>query len=237
MDKIQILFEDDYLIIFDKLSGWVVNESQTTKYSLVVQKYIKNKFDFPLAKDNEYRSGIVHRLDKPTSGALIVAKDKETFSLMQKLFKERKIKKKYLALVHNIIFPEKGIVNAPVGRLSWNKKKFGIMPGGRDSETSYQVVEKYKKEKDSFCLVELYPKTGRTHQIRIHMKYIGHPILCDQFYAGRKTYKNDSLWCKRLFLHASEISFTHPRNKKNMIIKSKLPADLKECLLSLEKVN
>lgn len=229
----QAIFEDEQLLILDKPSGWVVNEAETTKHQKVVQRWLRN-MAYPLARLPGMRSGIVHRLDKETSGILIVAKTEKTFTNLQKQFKVRKVQKTYLALVHGNLEPKKGSVNAPVGRLPWNRKRFGVLPGGREAVTDYKVGSYYSLHTTHYTLLTLYPKTGRTHQIRIHLKYLGHPIVGDEFYAGRKTARADRVWCPRLFLHASEISFSHPKTGRIVSYKSHLPKDLK---YSLKKLN
>ena len=141
----KIIHEDKYLLILEKPAGWIVNKAQTTKGQPVVQEWLEG-MDFPLATDETERSGIVHRLDKETSGVLIVAKDKETLSFLQKQFKERSVKKKYLALVHGELVPSEGSIDVTVGRLSWDRKKFGVVPGGRESYTDYKVKDYYKNK-------------------------------------------------------------------------------------------
>ena len=263
----KIVYEDEFLIVLEKPTNWVVNDANTTK-NPVVQSWLTENFDYPLAKDKSFRSGVVHRLDKETSGLLLVAKTKESFEGIQKQFKERKVKKEYTALVHGEVDSMEGEINAPVGRLPWNRERFGVLPGGRVAVTNYRVlsvfsrqlsetsksvsqldsrVDKPKKVKqktenkkqiiDRYSLLELNPQTGRTHQIRIHLKYLGHPIVSDNFYAGRKTARNDRKWCSRLFLHASGISILHPQNQKRTFFSSELPQDLKLVLDSLEKSN
>ncbi len=233
MEEPKILFEDEQLLILDKPSGWVVNESQTTKRQKVIQQWLTT-MAYPLANITEMRSGIVHRLDKETSGILVVAKTKETLEKLQMQFKERVVKKNYLALAHGKVEPKEGIINAPVGRLPWNRERFGVLPGGRTAETKYKVNKYYSKNKQDLTLVELEPKTGRTHQIRIHLKYLGYPIVSDNFYAGRKTARNDRIWCPRLFLHASKILFKHPKTEKNIGFENDLPDDLKRALKTLD---
>lgn len=229
----KIIFEDEYLMVLEKPAGWIVNEAETTKGQLVLQSWL-DKLDYPLAKSREYRSGIVHRLDKETSGLLLVAKTKEAFEGLQRAFKERKVHKTYSALVHGIVEPKEGIIEAPVGRLPWRRDRFGILPGGREAATQYKTINNLQltinNEKQQFTLLELKPKTGRTHQIRIHLKYLGYPIVSDEFYAGRKTARNDRKWCPRLFLHASGISFDHPITGRNMAFKLPLPSDLSSAL-------
>jgi 23S rRNA pseudouridine1911/1915/1917 synthase len=230
--KPKTIFEDDSLLVLDKPTGWITNDALTTKDQPVLQTWVRENFDYPIKGDREYRDGIVHRLDKETSGILLVAKTKEAFEDLQSQFKDRVIEKSYIALVHGQLVPEKGEIKAPVGRLPWRRDRFGILPGGRDSETQYQVVKNYGK----YSLVEFFPKTGRTHQIRIHAKHIGHAIVGDEFYAGRKTARGDRSWCPRLFLHAASIKFIHPKSKEPVKFSSDLPEDLKTALsrISLE---
>lgn len=228
-----VIFEDDSLIILDKPTGWIVNEVATSGETPVIQTWLKENFDYPASQSEEERSGVVHRLDKETSGVLIIAKTKDAFKNLQSQFKKRKIEKTYLALVHGKLEPEEETVKAPVGRLPWNRERFGVIPGGRKSETSYKVKDYYRKGKNYYSLVEFYPKTGRTHQIRIHAKYLGHPLVSDSFYAGRKRSRADRKWCPRLFLHATKISFTHPKKGEKVEFTSHLPKDLQQCLNSL----
>lgn len=231
----KVIFEDKYFLILNKPSGWVVNEARTTRKQKVIQRWLK-KMPYPLAKIREMRSGIVHRLDKETSGILAIAKTKDVFKNLQAQFKERTVEKVYAALVHGRVEPEEGIIKVPVGRLPWNRERFGVLPGGRSAETAYKVLSYHKLQAASYTLVEFYPKTGRTHQIRVHAKYIGHPLVSDEFYTGRKTARGDRTWCPRLFLHASEISFNHPKTGKAVSFESDLPHTLKSCLKGLERV-
>ena len=237
MIKPEIIFEDDSFYILDKPSGWIVNSAVTTKEQPVIQSWLKDNYEYEISKNDELRSGIVHRIDKETSGLLTVAKTETAFRELQRQFKEREVSKTYITLVHGEVSPEKGVIEVPVGRLPWRRDRFGVVAGGRDSKTSYEVIDIYKKSNDLYSLVECFPKTGRTHQIRIHMKHINHAIVGDYFYAGRKTSKKDREWCPRLFLHAKKISFTHPVLKKQVEFELNLPSDLKSVLkkLQLEK--
>lgn len=238
----EIIFEDETMIVLNKPAGWITNSASTTGSQPVVQDWLKKNFEYEIAKIDEFRSGVVHRLDKETSGCLLVAKTKTAFLELQKEFKERKVKKTYIALAHGKIFPKSGEIKASVGRLPWRRDRFGVVPGGREAETNYEVKDYYEKdgigknnELSQYSLVELTPKTGRTHQIRIHLKYIGHPIVSDDFYVGRKTSIKDKSWCKRLFLHAKSISVIHPKNQKMVSFEADFPTDLKDALKSLKR--
>ena len=231
----KIIFEDAQLLVLDKPAGVIVNEALTTKNQPVLQSWL-SKRDYPLAKSREERGGIVHRLDKETSGIILVAKTKSAFASLQRQFKERKVKKTYLALLHGSLNEKVGKIEVPVGRLPWRRDRFGVLAGGRASKSSYNVVAEYEKEGERFSLVEVTPQTGRTHQIRIHFKYLGHPVVSDEFYAGRKTARGDRKWCPRLFLHAASIEFFHPERGQKVRFSSALAADLAAALVTLEKL-
>lgn len=237
----KVIFEDESLMVMDKPAGWIVNEAETTTNQVTVQEWVEKNIKSQISKRKDFRNGIVHRLDKETSGILLVAKTKEAFEELQRQFKSREVRKTYTALVHGKVEPKEGEIRTTVGRLPWHRDRFGVIPGGRESNTNYKVISYYLLPTTNFphlkdySLVEFYPKTGRTHQIRIHSKYIGHPIVSDDFYAGRKTVRADKKWCPRLFLHASGISFTHPKSNKKVDFESKLPKDLTESLSKLLK--
>lgn len=233
----KIIFEDTALLVIDKPAGWIVNDAISAKDQPVVQNWIRENFDFPIAHNADVRNGIVHRLDKETSGLLVIAKTEEAFTFLQKQFKERKTKKVYRALVHGTIREQEGTIDAPVGRLPWRRDRFGVLPGGRTAVTGYKVMATYKNKHSVYSLVELYPETGRTHQIRIHMKHIGHPLVADEFYAGRKTSRSDRKWCPRLFLHAYSLSIGHPMTSRELSFSVNLPIDLERALLTLEKLS
>ena len=230
-----IIFEDEALFVIDKPSGWITNDADTSKDQSTIQTWIRDNHDYPLKGDKEFRDGIVHRLDKETSGILLIAKTKEAFEKLQSEFKEREVKKTYVALLHGKVEPFEGEINATLGRLPWRRDRFGVIPGGRESKTLYKVLEFYPGNNAGHSLVEFHPQTGRTHQIRVHAKHIGHAIVADEFYAGRKTARNDRKWCPRLFLHATGIKFIHPVSGKEVEFKSDLSEELKNVLASLSQ--
>ncbi len=222
---IPILFEDESILAVNKPPGIVVNRSQTA-HTDTLQDWAEKRLNLTnltnLTNDYFQRAGIVHRLDKETSGVLLIAKTPAAFEHLQKQFKDRVIKKTYLALVHGNVVPSKGSVNAPVGRLPWNRERFGILPGGKDALTKYQVLKRNEK----YSLIELHPESGRTHQIRVHMKYINHPVVCDYLYAGRKTYSQDKLIFTRVMLHAWKITFVHPVAGSSIDLEAPVPSDI-----------
>jgi len=230
----KIIFEDESLFVVDKPSGWITNDAETTTTQPVLQTWIRENFDYSLKGNRELRDGIVHRLDKETSGLVIVAKTEKAFTKLQEEFKNREVEKTYIALLHGKVIPTEGTITVTVGRLPWRRERFGILPGGRESTSVYKVLKFYPGNNAGHSLTEFYPKTGRTHQIRIHARHIGHAVVSDEFYAGRKTARNDRKWCPRLFLHATSIRFIHPSTKKPVEFKSDLPADLSQALHTLE---
>jgi 23S rRNA pseudouridine1911/1915/1917 synthase len=228
------IYQDKDVIVLNKPPGMVVNRAESVKGE-TVQDFIEKRFlDFHFRftdTDTEFigRAGIVHRIDKETSGILLVAKNPEAFYELQRQFKERLIKKTYVALVHGVV-PEHGEIRAPVGRLPWNKEHFGIVPGGKDSVTKFIRKGLIEKEiggkRETISYVEVYPETGRTHQIRVHFKYLGHPLLGDYLYAGRKQSRDDRNESMRVMLHAKGIVFTHPASKESLAFEAPIPDDM-----------
>jgi RluA family pseudouridine synthase len=187
------------------------------------------------------RLGMVHRLDKDTSGVMILAKNPTTLMELLRQFKQREVEKTYLALVHGKLVPSEGTIRLPMGRSSEDRKKFSVSVDGKMSETHFQVIEHYpglpkliapKKGKSyqGFSLVELTPKTGRTHQIRVHMSAIKHPLVGDSGYAGKKRITLDKEWCPRQFLHAKKLCVTHPTTKERLCVDAPLAPDLQAAL-------
>ncbi len=211
--QIQIIFEDEFIQVIDKPSGLTVNRGETTKGQDTVEDWAPDKF-------------IAHRLDKDTSGLLLLAKTSEALDNLHAQFKNREVIKKYLALVHGVVSPAEGTINAPIERSPFNRMHFGVFPGGREAVTTYRTYKTYK----AYTLLELTPKTGRTHQIRVHMKYINHPLVSDPIYGGRKNIQADLKFCPRLFLHATYLKIKHPRTGEQMVFESPLPLDLEDVL-------
>lgn len=224
----KVIYEDDSILVLDKPSGMDVE---------ALQAWVSENFNFELSKiRDEFRNGLVHRLDKPTSGVILFGKNKESFSGLQKQFADRTIKKEYIALVHGRPAQRHGVIDAPVGRLPWNRMRFGVFPKGRPAQTKYEVEKYYQKDSSIFTLLKLTPKTGRTHQLRVHLKHLGHSVVGDPLYAGRKTLREDSTWCPHLFLHASSISFEKPVDKKPAAYKALLPESLELALHELREM-
>lgn len=226
MSQPQILFEDEYLLAINKSSGMVVNDSALASKGDTLQAWVGENFDFPLAHNKELRNGVVHRLDKETSGVLLVAKNPEVFVELQRQFKDREVEKVYVGLVHGRVEPKEGVIDSPIARNPRVRTKFAVVENGREATTEYKNIRVLEHQDEKYTLVEFKPKTGRTHQIRVHAKHIGHPIVGDYSYAGRKTARHDRKWCPRLFLHAAKLTFIHPTSGKHITVEAPLPHDL-----------
>lgn len=242
---IKVVFEDDSLLILDKPPGLVVDRSQTQKED-TLEDWLADR------GNNLARHGIVHRLDKDTSGIILVAKTQQALKSLQEQFKSRAVKKEYMALVHGTISGS-GRVEGSIGRNPQKREKFSVILDGKEAVTEYEPIEKFQIPNDKFqiifndfnkiqmrklerqkygqfTLLRCRPKTGRIHQIRVHLKYIGHPIVSDETYVGRKMYRLDNRWCPRQFLHAAKLEFRHPDSGEWMQFESKLPEDLKKVI-------
>lgn len=223
--NLKYIFQDEFLLIIDKPSGQTVHSGIKTQHNTLAHQ-LQNIFPRIINVGDKGRNGIVHRLDKETSGLLIVALRNSSFIKMTEIFKKRKIEKNYIALLHGNLIQPQGSIIAPIGRNPKNRTKQILINTGRQAITEYKLIKKYKK----FSLVDVNLKTGRTHQIRVHFNSIGHPIVGDKKY-GKINYKNDQL--NRHFLHAYKIKFKHPINQEDLIFSSDLPNDLSRYLDNL----
>ncbi len=247
----KVIFQDDDLLVLDKPAGLVVDKSNTQQAD-TLEDILKKDFNIKLK-----RGGIVHRLDKDTSGVILVAKTQVALENLQAQFKERKTKKEYLALVHGFV-ESLGKVEGNIGRNPIKRGKFTVLDEGKEAVTEYRLVKhltmdnghltntfsdlnkiqmrKLERMKyNEFTLLRCFPKTGRTHQIRVHLKYINHPIVSDEIYGGKKIVRLDHRWCLRQFLHAAKIGFYHPVSGNWTEVESELPEDLKEALNKLNE--
>src|SRR5258708_11086853 len=181
----------------------------------------------------EGRAGIVHRLDKDTSGVILIAKTEPARLYLMTQFESREVQKRYLALVEGAPQTQTGEIDAPIGRDANERKRMAVVRGGREAVTQYRVLHTYKgtPESEGFCLLEAFPKTGRTHQIRVHMAFIGHPIVGDTVYGRRKP----RLGLKRHFLHAESIALVTPGGQP-LTLHAPLPPELQIVLDALEAV-
>lgn len=222
MEEVKIIFEDKWLLVVEKPAG------MTTTKEKKGEKGTLEDILSEIRLNELPRNGIVHRLDKGTSGMILVAKTESSLENLKKQFKNRKIIKKYICLVGGNTSID-GVINMPIGRSKYSFGKFGIVVEGKESLTEFKTVEKYKKDNKTFSLLEINLKTGRTHQIRVHMSYLKWPLVGDKLYGG------DNSLIKRPFLHAAFIQFEHPKSGEIMSFKSEISDDLKLILQQYEK--
>ncbi len=230
--QIKIIYEDNDILIIDKPSGLLTHpKNKNDKSESVVSWLLKNRPTVGSVGDDKIRPGIVHRLDKETSGLLLIAKNQKSFGYLKKLFQERKIQKTYLALAYGQFKDKGGIIGTPLGKLG--TRQTTRIRGKRELKEKTAITEyEVLKEFSDYSLLEVTPKTGRTHQIRVHLKSIGHPVVCDSLYSGKKLICPPGLG--RLFLHAQKLSFVSPSGKA-LMVETDLPPKLAGFLEDLPK--
>lgn len=223
---LDIVYEDDDVIVINKPQGMVVHPAPGHDEHTLVNALL---YHCPLSTINgTFRPGIVHRIDKDTSGLLMVAKNDKAHRSLAKQLKDKTNIREYVALVHGRIAEDEGTINAPIGRSLKDRKKQAVVKDGRNAVTHFEVLKRYR----DYTLVKCILETGRTHQIRVHMKYIGHPLVGDPLYGPKKTIKGNGQ-----FLHAGKLGFVHPTTGKLLIFEAPLPKIFQECLEKLDKTN
>ena len=229
---LDILYEDEYILAVNKPEGMVVHPSFGHKEGTLVNAVLAYLGEEKLKGDAEaevpnQRPGIVHRLDKGTTGVILIAKDTKTQELLSALFKDREVRKTYRAVVEGAINKDGGTIEGRIGRHPVERKKMAVVKEkGREAVTGFKVIKRMKE----FTYVEAYPKTGRTHQIRVHLAHIGHPIVGDETY-GRKARR----MAGRPLLHAYTINFSHPAKGGAVSITAPVPEDMEDFVASHEE--
>lgn len=236
MNDVKILFEDESICVIDKPYGVIVNNAESVK-SVTIQTWFSEKYNIPPG-DTEFlqKGGIVHRLDKDTSGVMVLAKNEGSYEKLKTQFLERKTVKKYTALVHGGFRDPEGVISQPIIRHPKDRHRFTTEKGGdlsRTAITHWKVIDQYSMLNAQYSMLELVPHTGRTHQLRVHLQYMHHPIVSDPIYGFKKTWKEDLTWCPRLFLHAKYLEFTHPVSDERVKFESELPSELEQVVASL----
>ena len=221
--NLDIVYEDSDLLVINKPKGLTVHPSGTSDEVTLVHGLLYQVKDLG-AFDDTIRPGIVHRLDKDTSGLLVVAKNKPALLKLQADLKERLVKREYYALVEGRIDPDKGMIEAPIGRHPTKRQSMSVIAGGKDAITHFEVVKRYLE----MTLVKCQLETGRTHQIRVHFHHIGHPVYNDPKYSGKKGEKDGQ------FLHAFRLSFLHPKTQAPLQFEIPLPEVFENFLKTLE---
>lgn len=217
-----VLHEDPWIIIVDKPAGVVVHPAPGNWHGTLVHGLLYRFREFS-AFNGTVRPGIVHRLDGPTSGLLVVARTPEALQNLQDQFRRREVEKRYLALVQGRPSPAMGVVDLPIGRSPTNRVRMAVSADGREAWTEYRTLWTLPK----FSFLECRIATGRTHQIRVHLAHLGHPIVGDALYGADK---RQAANLGRLFLHSWRLSFTHPATGRRMRFTSALPGPLTELL-------
>lgn len=273
----EVIWHDDHLVVISKPAGMVSMKGQTvigrtvqdwfsdwmqdrpSEFATSWQQWMPEDFSDEFGTPDQIfsqRGGVVHRLDKDTSGVLLLARHPASLVALLRLFKERLVQKEYICLVHGKFQIKTGTFSGPIGRASYNRVRFAVQADGRPAVTKYQVeadwssldVPKvvavaeaeqrevgvhFKKRAQiyqGFSQVRCWPKTGRTHQIRVHLAAAQHPLVGDSLYTGKKRQQLDKVWCPRQFLHAAVLEFTHPVTRKEIRVSAPLPVDLSTAL-------
>ncbi len=223
---LDIIYEDEDIIVINKPAGMVVHPACGHKESTLVNALLYHAHKLPSPSGAVFRPGIVHRLDKETSGVMVVAKNEETMFSLAKQFERRKVEKIYLALVQGKVQEKKGVIEAPLGRDLKDRRKVAITSlHARPAVTEFKLVEIFSNQTS---LLEIKPLTGRTHQIRVHLSAIGYPICGDKEYKGDKTYP-------RVLLHSWKLKFFHPGKKKDVEFTAPLAEDFQKILDTLRR--
>ena len=219
---LDIVYEDDDVIVVNKKNGVVVHPAVGNTSGTLVNGLLYHS-DSLSGVNGSFRPGIVHRIDAFTTGLLMIAKNDKAHEFLAKQLEEKTTHRKYYALVWGVIPNDTGTIDAPIGRDVNDRKKMAVVSGGKRAVTHFKVLKRFKNA----TLIEVVLETGRTHQIRVHMNYIGHPVVNDPVY-GRRKIIDESGQC----LHAKEIGFVHPTTHEKMMFDSELP----ECFLNILKL-
>ncbi len=224
---VEIIYEDRDIIVVNKPKGMVVHPANGNPDGTLVNAIMAICKDSLSGIGGEIRPGIVHRLDKDTSGILIVAKNDKAHINLSEQIKEHKVKKTYIALVKGIVKENNATINMPIGRSEKDRKKMAVTKKGKEAITHFKVLKRY----DKYTLLEINIETGRTHQIRVHLSQIGYPIVGDEVYSKGKNEWNIKGQC----LHAKSLDFKHPVTNENMHLEAKIPQYFKKILEELKE--
>ena len=224
---IEIIYEDKDIIVVNKPKGLVVHPANGNPDGTLVNAIMAICKDSLSGIGGEIRPGIVHRLDKDTSGILIVAKNDKAHINLSEQIKNHEVEKTYIALVRGVVKENEATINMPIGRSSKDRKKMAVVKNGKNAITHFKVLKRY----NNYTLLEVKIETGRTHQIRVHLTQIGYPIVGDTTYSSGKNEWNVQGQC----LHAKSLKFRHPITNKEMYLEAKLPEYFEKILKELEK--
>ena len=223
--NLDIIYEDSDVLVVNKPQGLIVHPTLSTKEKTLVNGLMYQVKDLS-GINGVNRPGIVHRIDKDTSGLLMVAKNDNAHNSLVEQLKNKTTNRLYVALVYGVIEENRGRINAPIGRDKTDRKKMAVVEDGKPAVTNFTVLERF----DGYTLVECKLETGRTHQIRVHMKYIGHPLVGDPLYGPKKVIGDSGQ-----FLHAKLIGFNHPKDGRYLEFTVDMPENFKQILEKLRK--
>ena len=227
---LDIIYEDNDILVVNKQKGLVVHPANGNPDGTLVNAIMAHCKDSLSGIGGELRPGIVHRLDKDTSGLLIIAKNDKAHIQVSEQIKNREVKKTYIALVRGTIAEDEATINMPIGRSTKDRKKMAVTKNGKEAVTHFKVLNRYTTNKGSYTLLEIKIDTGRTHQIRVHMAEIGHPVIGDSVYSNGKNEFGVEGQC----LHAKRLEFIHPITGKEMKIEAPLPEYFQKIIEQLE---
>ena len=225
---LNVIYEDNDIIVINKPKGMVVHPANGNPDGTLVNAVMNKCKDSLSGIGGEIRPGIVHRLDKDTSGAIIVAKNDKAHIALSEQLKNHEVKKTYLALVRGIITENEATINMPIARSKKDRKKMDVDKDGKEAITHFKVLERYKNK---YTLLQINLETGRTHQIRVHLSHIGYPIIGDEVYSNGKNEWNVIGQC----LHAWKLEFIHPITGKKISLEAEIPEYLKNIIKELEE--
>jgi len=225
---IEIIYEDDDIIVVNKPKGLVVHQANGNPDGTLVNAIMAICKDSLSGIGGEIRPGIVHRLDKDTSGILVVAKNDKAHINMSEQIKNHTVQKTYIALVRGIVKENEATINMPIGRSTKDRKKMAVTKNGKEAITHFKVIKRYPNE--NCTLLEVKIETGRTHQIRVHLSQIGYPVIGDTTYSSGKNKWGVQGQC----LHAKSLEFKHPITQKEMFLEAELPEYLQKIIKELD---
>ncbi|MBU1089056.1 RNA pseudouridine synthase [Patescibacteria group bacterium] len=224
MKDMEIIYEDKNLLVLNKSRGVVSTRDRENEKNPTVEDWLRQNFDWSKKLN---RGGVVHRLDKNTSGILLVAKNKNVLANLKMQFKGREIEKRYIALIEGDL-PFEGEIFAPIERSTYVFAKWAVGVNGKEAWTRFRLLGSYEKDKKKYSLIEVNLKTGRTHQIRVHFSYLGWPLVGDKLYGGSLELLD------RPFLHAFYMAFRHPTSNKFVKFRLEMAEELKNLLKKLK---